>query len=97
MAKRSYTFYCDPGHGWLKVSFKEIKALGIEDKITHHSYMRYNKNAHAWDVYLEEDCDATLFYETKKARGEEIKPKYFHSGKSSKIRSYYSYNTRYAF
>ena len=97
MAKRSYTFYCDPGHGWLKVSFKEIKALGIEDKITAHSYMRYNKNAHGWDIYLEEDCDATLFYEAKKARGEEIKPVYTYSQKSSKIRSYYYYNVRYAF
>ena len=97
MAKRSYTFYCDPGHGWLKVSFKEIKALGIEDKITAHSYMRYNKNAHSWDIYLEEDCDATLFYEAKKARGEEIKPVYKYSQKSSKIRSYYYYNVRYAF
>lgn len=97
MAKRSYTFYCDPGHGWLKVSFKEIKALGIEDKITAHSYMRYNKNAHGWDIYLEEDCDATLFYEAKKARGEEIKPVYKYSQKSSKIRSYYYYNVRYAF
>jgi hypothetical protein len=97
MAKRSYTFYCDPGHGWLKVSFKEIKALGIEDKITAHSYMRYNKNAHGWDIYLEEDCDATLFYEAKKARGEEVKPVYKYSQKSSKIRSYYYYNVRYAF
>ena len=97
MTKRNYTFYCDPGHGWLKVSFKEIKALGIEDKITAHSYMRYNKNARGWDIYLEEDCDATLFYEAKKARGEEITPKYSYSQKSSKIRSYYSYNVRYAF
>ena len=97
MAKRNYTFYCDPGHGWLKVSFKEIKALGIEDKITAHSYMRYNKNAHGWDIYLEEDCDATLFYEAKKARGEEVKPVYKYSQKSSKIRSYYYYNVRYAF
>ena len=97
MAKRSYTFYCDPGHGWLKVSYKELVALGIQDKITRHSYMRYNKNAHGWDCYLEEDCDATLFYNTKKALGVEIKPTYKYSQKSSKIRSYFAYNTRYAF
>ena len=30
MAKRSYTFYCDPGHGWLKVSYKELVSLGIQ-------------------------------------------------------------------
>ena len=74
MAKRSYTFYCDPGHGWLKVSYKELVALGIQDKITHHSYMRWNGDS--WDCYLEEDCDATLFYNTKKALGVEIKPTY---------------------
>ena len=95
MAKSSYTFYCDPGHGWLKVSFKELKDLGIQDKITHHSYMRWN--GESWDCYLEEDCDATLFYETKKALGVKIKPTYKYSQKSSKIRSYYEYNTRYAF
>lgn len=97
MVKRSYTFYCDSGHGWLKVSFKELKELGIHDKITHHSYMRYNKNAHEWDCYLEEDCDATLFYNTKKERGVEIKPTYKYSQKSSKIRSYFRYDIRYTF
>lgn len=95
MAKRSYTFYCDPGHGWLKVSYKELVELGIQDKITIHSYMRWN--GESWDCYLEEDCDATLFYETKKSRGVEIKPTYKYSQKSSKIRSYYEYNTRYLF
>lgn len=95
MAKRSYTFYCDPGHGWLKVSYKELVELGIHNKITRHSYMRWNGGS--WDCYLEEDCDATLFYETKKALGVEIKPTYKYSQKSSKIRSYYEYNTRYLF
>lgn len=93
MSKKSYTFYCDPGHGWLKVSFNELKALGIEKKITHYSYMRWNGKS--WDCYLEEDCDANLFYETKKKRGVEITPKYSCSQKSSKIRSYSSYDYQF--
>lgn len=95
MAKRSYTFYCDPGHGWLKVSYKEIKRLGIQNDITGHSYMRYN--GESWDCYLEEDCDAPRFIEAKKALGEEVKPSYRDSKKSSKVRSYYSYDLRYLF
>lgn len=95
MAKRNYTFYSDPAHGWLKVSFKELVALGIQDKISACSYMRWNGTS--WDIYLEEDCDAPRFFEAKEARGEEITVKHQTSSKSSKIRSYYSYNTRYTF
>ena len=63
MAKRSYTFYCDPGHGWLKVSFKELKALGIQDKITRDSYMRWN--GESWDYPALKDitdCENVLVY-----------------------------------
>jgi hypothetical protein len=55
MKTKTYSFYNDPGHGWLAVKRKELVELGIIDKITEYSYQR------GQTVYLEEDCDATLF------------------------------------
>ena len=51
----SYTFYTDPGHGWLEVPVSELVALGIADKISAYSY---RDGAMA---YLEADCDLTRF------------------------------------
>ena len=50
-----YTFYEDPGHGWLKVPMEHLVKLGIADKITSCSY---RDDTHA---YLEEDCDLSMF------------------------------------
>jgi hypothetical protein len=63
----TYIFHSDPGHGWLEVTRAECKRLGILNKISIYSYQRGNK------VYLEEDCDATLFIEAKKEHKEEFK------------------------
>lgn len=49
------TFYSDPGHAWLAVSRQELIDLGILHKVSQYSYQRGEK------VYLEEDCDATLY------------------------------------
>ena len=57
--KENYTFYEDPGHGWLKVRIKELQHLGIEKEITSYSYM---KGLHA---YLEEDQDLSTFLRAK--------------------------------
>ena len=54
-----YTFFNDPGHGWLQVSKEEVKKLGIKSKISRYSYM---DDTH---VYLEEDCDAVVFIHAK--------------------------------
>jgi len=62
--KKTYIFHSDPGHGWLEVDRSELKRLGIENKISECSYRRGNK------VFLEEDCDATVFLEAKKQHGE---------------------------
>ena len=62
MKKRVYTFVSDPGHGWLSVARKDIEFLGIAKKISGYSYQNGKR------VYLEEDCDASLFcnaYEKK--------------------------------
>lgn len=57
-----YIYHTDPGHGWLEVDQKDINELGIADKISSYSYMNKTK------VYLEEDCDMTLFIEAFKTK-----------------------------
>ncbi|MCD6434937.1 MAG: hypothetical protein J7L15_00895 [Clostridiales bacterium] len=54
---KSYCFFTDPGHGWLRVLLTELEP--IKDKISPYSYMR-GKYA-----YLEEDCDMAVFLEHK--------------------------------
>ena len=48
--------YEDGSHGWFKVSKYLLSKLDISDKITDFSYMKGNY------AYLEEDCDATTFF-----------------------------------
>ena len=80
-------FHTDPGHGWLEVKYSELKDLGIEDKISSYSYIKDDA------VYLEEDCDAAVYFDAMKAKGKEIEfielnePVKYH-----KIRQYKSYN-----
>lgn len=50
-----FTFYCDPGHAWLKVPLTLLEDLGLTGKISRFSYRS------ARFGYLEEDCDAYLF------------------------------------
>ena len=78
-------FYEDPGHGWLKVSVKEIIRLGIHNQISSYSYIRNGS------VFLEEDCDATRYIDALKKDGKRLKFTRFHTNRSSKIRSYDSY------
>lgn len=61
-----YTFHSDAGHGWLEVRKRELEDLGIADKVSSYSYVRGDK------VYLEEDCDASLFINALDGKG--IKP-----------------------
>ena len=49
-----------PGHGWYKVSRKDLFKMDILDKISSFSYQKGD-----W-VYLEEDCDATIFFDKYK-------------------------------
>ena len=57
-------YYTDPGHGWFAVKRADCEALGILDRISHYSYQRGRT------VYLEEDCDASLYFAAMKARDE---------------------------
>jgi hypothetical protein len=75
----AYTFHNDSGHGWLQVPHDEISRLNITP--SRYSY-RDKVNA-----YLEEDCDAGLFIEAKKAAGEPYTFKDTHVNGDSFIRS----------
>jgi len=59
MKTKTYTYFTDPGHGWLRVKKSELAALGIANQISPYSYMRGD---HA---YLEEDCDMAKFMKAK--------------------------------
>jgi hypothetical protein len=64
---QTFTFYADPGHGWLEVPRDLLHDLGIADDISHFSYQRLDK------VFLEEDCDLSLFTRAMGAAGREFK------------------------
>ena len=80
-------YYQDPGHGWIKVSRKQLFDLGIHKDISNCSYESHD----GMNVFLEEDCDASLLIEALKARGIDYTLKSFHTDRQSKIRSYPDY------
>ena len=78
-----YIFHSDPGHGWLQVTRQELSELGILDKISHYSYQKRD------DVFLEEDCDYSLFAERMKGLGRPFEIKEINSqSKDSIVRTY---------
>ena len=81
------TIYSDPAHAWGKVKRQVLINLGIADKISHYSY-QYKDN-----VYLEEDCDLTLLYDTLLKLDTNIKFVEKYSKNSSRIRSYDKYQS----
>ena len=84
---KTYKFHADPGHGWLAVKITELLQLGIITQISNYSYMR------GATAYLEEDCDATLFFEAYKDKhGVTPKHNYNHTDNRSPIRNYDGYN-----
>jgi hypothetical protein len=52
----TFQFYSDPGHGWLRVDLASAKAVGLEPS----NFSTYSYQQGHW-LYLEEDCDASLF------------------------------------
>lgn len=50
------TYFNDGGHGWYSVKREKLKDLGVLEKVSGFSYQRGDS------VYLEEDCDAALFF-----------------------------------
>jgi hypothetical protein len=61
-----YRFISDPGHGWVEVKINELHKLGITQAISRYSYQ------HQGNAYLEEDCDAAVFMDAKRAAGEPV-------------------------
>ncbi len=84
---KTYKFYADPGHGWLAVKISELMNLGIITQISTYSYIKGST------AYLEEDCDAALFFNAYKDKhGSEPKRTHKYSNNRSPIRSYDSYS-----
>ena len=86
MKNKTYTFYEDPGHGWVAVPIDDLIALGVADKITSYSYLLGNM------AFLEEDCDLPTFVRAyKKKFGKAPKGKTVYQEYTS-IRSYPNYD-----
>ena len=86
--QKSFYFFADPGHGWLQVSTADSRELDLMDKISPYSYRK------GTTVYLEEDCDASLFYDAYvKKFGKPYDVKYNHSNYDSPIRNLTSYKS----
>lgn len=86
--QKTFTFYSDPGHGWVKVHREVLRDLGIDRQITHYSYMSQQY------AYLEEDLDASTF-QTAYAQKYGFAPRYVEQNNAtrySRIRNYPSYN-----
>lgn len=86
MKTRSFEYFIDPGHGWVKVSKQLLVDLGIASAITPYSYERGDF------AYLEEDCDMGALYTALRARGIEPKLRHRYADQRSKIRGYASYH-----
>ena len=82
-----YRFHSDPSHGWLAVPVAKLVALGIADKISTFSY-RNTRNV----AFLEEDCDAAIFFAALKANKETYKIIFMPTAiKDSRIRTFNSF------
>ena len=68
---KNYTFYEDPGHGWLEVSLKELIELGIANAISQYSYVKMKQGKPF--VYLEEDGDYSTFADAMAKAGKQYK------------------------
>lgn len=89
-------FHYDAGHGWLKVTTRQLSKLGIYDQVSHYSYIDVaNTNRdESHDVYLEEDCDAPLFLEACKSKGIKVHINYIDDGTNSPIRRKHRFPSR---
>jgi hypothetical protein len=85
---KTYVWHEDAGHAWLSVTKKELIELDIDKRITVYSYVR------GGIVYLEEDCDASIFITAYEERFKE-KYKYVKEddGDNSPIRNYHPYES----
>ena len=83
MKKKQFIRYSDPGHGWLRVSIKDLIKLCLSLEISEYSYI------HNGYAYLEEDCDMSKFIDAYGADNMVIREKF--ANYESKIREYNRY------
>ena len=55
--KKLFILHEDGCHGWLEVSYQDVTDVDIHNEISEFSYI----NRFLEKIYLEEDCDYTLF------------------------------------
>jgi hypothetical protein len=67
MKKLKITYFNDPGHGWYSVKKSLLNELNLLKEISHFSYEK------GGTVYLEEDCDFSLFLNKFKSLNENYK------------------------
>jgi len=86
---KTYTYHCDPGHGWVAVPVSELKELAIDGKVTSCSYI----SADGQTAYLEEDCDMSLWIDAVvQSTGSQPEMVQEHTNDYSPIREYNCYN-----
>jgi hypothetical protein len=88
MTSRKLVFHADPSHGWLQVSVLDLLILGICP--SHYSYINDNS------VYLEEDCDATLYLDAARVKGWVINITEKYTNSDSVIRTYERFEAAHA-
>jgi hypothetical protein len=81
-AMSTFHYYCDPSHGWLKVS----RAAALELGFTKADFSRYSYIADGGTLYLEEDCDAPKFLAAYEAKHGKPKLVEHYSNSRSRIR-----------
>lgn len=86
MRTKTILFYSDPGHGWAKVSKKELVKLGIANEISSFSYENGDF------AFLEEDSDLEKYIMALRARNIVYKFKETWTNRQSRIRNYYHYS-----
>ena len=85
---RTFDYFADPGHGWVRVPRTVIHELGIQDDISICSMERGDY------VFLECDADALLFVTAWEAKhGSPPKLEEHHSNRQSRIRNYNAYRS----
>jgi hypothetical protein len=85
----NFIWHSDPSHAWLEVTRKHLKVLGIENKVSEYSYQFGDR------IYLEEDCDAPLFFKAADSAGFTVNSlaiSEMHTDTESEVRSYESYS-----
>jgi hypothetical protein len=82
----AFTMFNDPGHAWLAVRKDELEDMGIMDKISPYSYQK------GATVYLEEDCDFSVFVSARIARNKPFHVIEEYTDGFSPIRNFQSFN-----